>query len=277
MGRVETRRYHRRAKRARTLRRMLLVLLAAAGAVLNWRGNRGGFVAEMLARPTVTPVTADFDRTNESRDVTLAAETWYAIQTGIFSTREAAEQKAEAYTARGAPGVVVQEGEKWRVFIACYGTEAKASAVRERLEERQGVETYLYAWQCPELRLRLGGMAGQLDAVEAGFTLLTSTASALRDMAINLDAGQITMADAISQVSHLDGQITLWEKTVRSRFGKSLPPLVEGMLNVLNNWPERCAAWQKAADATALSAALKSDAMRMRGEIIAWRKGVAGK
>lgn len=275
MGRVETRMYKRKRQQAKRRRWLVMLLLAAVAVILLWKGGHASFISERIGMPTPTPVTADFDRTVESREVTLPAETWYAIQTGVFSTQEAANQKADAYTERGAPGTVVQEGEKWRVFIACYGTETDASAVRTRLEQNQKVDTYLYAWDCPELRLRLTGMSGQLDAVEAGFTLLTSTAAALRDASTQLDAGQLTTQEAVAAVTAMDGQITLWEDTARSRFGKDVPTLLEGMLTITDNWDARCAALQTAEGATALSAELKAQAMGMFDEICGWREAVA--
>ncbi len=274
MGRVETRMYRRRQKRAAWLRWLLLLLLGAGAVFLLWRGGQASFIMEHIGAPNPTPLAADFDRTVESREVTLTAENWYAIQTGVFSTKEAAIQKADAYTQRGAPGTVVRQGEKWRVFIACYGTEGEASAVRTRLETSQKVDTYLYTWECPELRLRLTGMAGQLDAAEAGFTLLTSTAAALRDTATELDAAQLTTQEAVSAVEALDGQIALWEDTVKRRFGVSVPALLEDMLAITANWDARCAALKEAADATALSAALKAQAMGMFDEICNWRNAL---
>lgn len=275
MGRVETRMYKRRRQRTKALRVTALVVLLAVAALLAWGRLPTAFITEHISAPSPTPVTSAYDQTVESREVTLAEEIWYAIQTGVFSTEEAARQKADAYTKRGAPGTVVREGEKWRVFIACYGTEADASAVRTRLEQNQKVDTYLYAWKCPQLRLRLTGKAGQLDAVEAGFTLLMSTAAALRDTATALDAAQLTTQEAQATLSALDGQISLWEDTVRSRFGKSIPELVESMLTITASWDTRYQTLQSGEGATVLSAALKAEAMGMYDDIIAWRNALA--
>ena len=276
MGRVETRMYRQRRKRVRRQRWLAAgLLLAGIAVVLLWRGGRTPFLADSIGQTGPTKAASGFDRTVESREVTLNAETWYAIQTGVFSTEEAALQKADAYAERGAPGTVVRQGEKWRVFIACYGTEGEASAVRTRLETNQKVETYLYAWACPQVRLRLSGMAGQLDAAEAGFTLLTTTATALRDTAIELDAAQLTTQEVLASAAALDDQVSLWEETVRSRFGKKLPELVEGMMAITARWDERYAALKSAADATALSAALKAQAMGMYDDICTWRTALA--
>lgn len=272
MGRVERRMYKRRQKRAKMLRLTVLALVIA-GVVLLWRKAPEGFYLEKLSFPEQQEAT-ELDVT-QTREVTLAEETWYAIQTGVFSTEEAARQKADAYTQRGAPGTVVREGEKWRVFIACYPTEAEAASVRTRLEQNQKVDTYLYAWKCPELRLRMTGKAGQLDAVEAGFTLILSTASALRDTATELDAAQLTTQEVQAAAESLDEQITLWEETLQERFGRDLPELAQQLLTITGNWDDRYGAIQAAEGATALSAALKAQAMGMYDEIAAWRRAFA--
>ncbi len=276
MGRVERRMYRRRQKRTKLLRGMAILAILVAAGVIIWQRLPEDFTME-ISLPEKTARSSVSDDTVETREVTLAEETWYAIQTGVFSTEEAARQKADAYADRGAPGTVVQEGEKWRVFIACYPTEAEASSVRTRLEQHQKVDTYQYAWKCPELRLRLTGKAGQLDAVEAGFTLLMSVASALRDTATELDAAQLTTQEVTVAMESLDEQITLWEDTLRSRFGRSLPDLAQQMLAISSNWDDRYAVLRKAEGATALSAALKAQGMGMYDEIAAWRRAFAAK
>ena len=175
MASSRRRTYRRRRRRARLLR-LAVLLLIAAGAVLLFT-RRPGMLTERIQQATPTPSATAWDKTKVTREVTLPAETWYTIQTGVFSASEAAQVKAGAYTERGAPGTVVQDGGKWRVFIASYGREDEAAAVRQRLGEVQRVETYLYHWTCPELRLRLTGMAGQLDAAEAGLTLFSQAAA----------------------------------------------------------------------------------------------------
>ena len=275
MGRVETRMYRRKKRRSKLLRRTVLILLLLLGGLLLWRKAPSSLGIERLGGPTASPLNSAYDQTVESREVTLAEENWYAIQTGVFSTEEAARQKADAYKDRGAPGTVIREGEKWRVFIACYGTEGEAAAVRTRLEQNQKVETYLYAWKCPELRLRLTGKVGQLDAVEAGFTLLMSAAAALRDTSTELDAAQLTTEEVRTVAKQLDDQFKLWEDTIRSRFGRNLPDLVQDQLSLAAGWKARLAALGEASNATEMSAALKAQAMGLYDEIAAWRREFA--
>lgn len=277
MARVERRMYRWRQKRARRRRRVLALLLAASAvAVLLAWGRKPVFQAERIAAPTATPVASAYDQTIETREITLPEETWYAIQTGVFSTAEAAAEKAGAYAERGAPGTVVRDGAKWRVFIACYGSESDAASVRQRLGDTQQVETYLYHWNCDELRLRLTGMAGQLDVVEAGFSLLQQTAAALRDAATLLDAGELTATEACQTVGEIDGRITLWAQTARSRFRTQQPDVIKQLLALTDGWNARRKSLEGAADsATALSAELKGQGMAMFSEVIALRQGIA--
>lgn len=270
MGRVETRLYKQRCRRTRRLKLIVTILLMAAG-VLIWRFLPPGFISEQITAPNVTPITSEFDQTVQTREVTLSEVTWYAIQTGVFSTQEAATQKASAYTNRGAPGTVVQDENKWRVFIACYETETDAATVRTRLESNQRVDTYLYPWQCPEVLMRLTGKAGQLDTVEAGFAMLISYCTALRDLAIELDAAQYTSAEVLAEVSSLADGMRLWKETVKQRFGRNIPEMVQQMMTLAESWNTREQEISDAKTTTELSAVLKMQAMSMYEDIIRWR------
>ncbi|MBQ2954786.1 MAG: SPOR domain-containing protein [Clostridia bacterium] len=230
-----------------------------------------------LRAATPTPVTAAFDRTVVTREVCLPEEVWYTIQTGVFSQQEAAAEKAAAYADRGAPGTVVEDGGKWRVFIASYGREEDAATVRQRLGEMQRVETYQYAWTCPELRLRLTGMAGQLDVAEAGLTLFAGAGALLRDASALLDAGQITVDEALKTVSDLSAQISLWAETAQDRFGRQTPEMVQQLLQRAEGWTARAKALQEAAASVhALSASLKGHGMQMYDEEIRARRQLSG-
>ena len=274
MGRVEQRLYRQQMARRRLGRMIVLTLLIfAAGALTITRNAASHLTAETIAQPTATPIAA-YDQTVVSREITLAAETWYAIQTGVFSNEDAAREKAELLTDRGAPGAVVEDGEKWRVFIACYGTETDAASVRQRLGENQRIETYLYRWICPELQLRLKGMAGQVDVAEAGFTLLLQAARTLRDTASLLDAGELTLTEAQEQITALDGQLTLWRQTAQERFGRNPPSPIKELLVLSDAWAQIRGNLENQDSKTALSAQLKLEGIGLFGRMIALRQGM---
>ena len=268
MTRMAQRTYRIRRRRRR-VRILLVVSVLLASALLLWRKT----VPEMTltAKGTPSPTEAAYDQDVVTREMLLEEEVWYAIQTGVFSGQTAAQEKAEAYIQRGAPGTVVQEGQKWRVFIASYGSETDAAAVRQRLGE-QRVETYLYPWVSPELRLRLTGMAGQLDVAEAGLTLWTQAARQLRDTAILIDATQISQEDAAAALRDLNSQITLWAETARERFGSRAPDVITRMLTMTEAWLQRYEELLRSgASASGLSAAMKGHAMMMYADMIALR------
>ena len=269
MTRIAQRTYRIRRRNRRIRLVLVLLLLAAAALLLIWRRSKPEMM--LTAHGTPAPTQAGYDQQVVTREVLLEEEVWYAIQTGVFSGKEAALEKAEAYTQRGAPGTVVQDGAKWRVFIASYASETDAAAVRQHLGE-QRVETYLYPWVCPEIRLRLTGMAGQLDVAEAGLTLWTQAARQLRDAALLLDASQVKPEDVMEIVRELDGQIRLWAETARDRFGSRPPELIAEMLALTAQWTQRQSTLAKSAgDAYDLSASLKAHAMELFSDMIALR------
>ena len=275
MRRMERRMYRVKRGQALARRALLAVAVIAVAAGLLARVKGGGFTAQPVTEPTPTPLTASFDETVETREIALPGETWYAIQTGVFSTREAAEDKAAAYADRGAPGYVARDGDKWRVFIACYGEKEDANTVRARLESSQQVETYLFDWAAPQVKLRLSGMVGQMDVVEAGLALRRQAASQLREDASRLDGGGITASDEREALASLDERIALWASTARSRFARPYPALVDALLRWADAWPARYGVLTGALrDPTALSAALKAQAMALFEEEIAFRQAL---
>ncbi|MBR4082440.1 MAG: SPOR domain-containing protein, partial [Clostridia bacterium] len=243
-------------------------LAAAIGVAVLWRAP--AFHVEGLMGVSATPEAAP-DRLVTTMELHLPAVTWYTIQTGVFSTEGAARDKADDYTDRGAPGTVVSSSGKWRVFIAAYGREEDASAVRQRLGEMQRVETYLYAWECPEVHLRLTGPGAQLDTASAGMTLLQGAAEVMRDTAMLLDASQVTIQDALAELSELDGQLALWTRTARNAFGSQVPEMVKLMLTMAEHCSEKIAVLKGVEDPAALSSALKGCGMEQYDRMVSLR------
>ena len=69
------------------------------------------------------------------------------------------------------------------------------------------METYLFDWAAPQVKLRLSGMVGQMDVVEAGLALRRQAASQLREDASRLDGGGITASDEREALAGLDEEI----------------------------------------------------------------------
>lgn len=264
MSRVERRMYkHRRGQvLARRTLLFLSALIVVSGLIARLTGT-GGITVQTVTEPTATPVAASFDETVETRELPCEARVWYALQIGVFSTKDAADAKSGLYADRGAPGYVLADGDKYRVLIASYGDKDDAAAVRERLNSQQNVETYLYEWTVPALTLRLSGMAGQLDVVEAGLALFTQTAERLRDGAVAIDQGEMTLEEGLSAVREMEEQVSLWQATAKARFGKPYPALLEAELALADAWGKLRDELLSASDLTALSAGMKSRAMAL--------------
>lgn len=275
MGRVE-RRMYRRMRGQAAMRRLMLFLTAVvvlAGLASHLTGRQSVRV-EGVTPPTPTPVTAAFDETVNTREITLPAGAWYAIQTGVYSTRDAAQGRVDAYAERGAPGYLTEDGGKWRVFIAVYEEKEDADAVRERLSSNQNVETYVHAWACPSVTLRLSGMTGQLDVAEAGLSLAWQTANQLRDAALALDLGELTVQEAKKVTQDIGDRVALWARTARERFALPCPKVVETVLAFCDDWPARESAILQSDGATVLAGRLKLQAMACYDEAIALREGL---
>lgn len=277
MSRVEKRIY-RRQKRWNALQKLLLFLSAlvvTAGLAARFRGGDELQVSS-VAMPTPTPIAAAYDETVETREITLPEVVWYAIQTGLYSEESAAVTRSQDYASRGAPGLVVPDNGKWRVLIASFGLKEDAAAVREKLSENQQVSTYLYAWACPELKLRMTGMAGQLDVAEAGLSQALQVAERLREAAIDLDTGEMTASEVLALLKDVQSQLQVWSATAQKRFGKPYPDLVAQELALAEAWPRQQSTIERAAreGATQLSAALKLEAMSLYGQVVAMRSGL---
>lgn len=276
MARMERYKQRRGQARLRNALLFLSALVVMAGLASRWK-QRGGLLVNAVLAPTATPVAAVFDETMETREIALPEQTWYAIQTGIFTARDAAQRCADTYADRGAPGLVVKEGEKYRVLIASYGQQTDAAAVRERLAREQQVETWLYPWVCPALTLRLTGMAGQLDVAAAGLELSSQTACLLRDAAIELDAGVATVQDTLVLLDEVDGRMKVWADTARSRFTRPYPALLDMELTLAEHWAATGSSLrQTSGSVTGFSAAIKCEAMRLYAQTLSMRASLSG-
>lgn len=278
VSRVE-RRMVKQRKRRGAMQKVLLFLsaLVIASGIASRLGQGNVLQVSGIAPPTPTPISAAFDETVEQREITLPEVVWYAIQTGIYTDLSAAQTRAGDYSDRGAPGVVVADGDKWRVLIACFRSHEDAASVRERLSEKQGVDTYLHTWLCPELKLRMTGMAGQLDIAEAGLTQMLQVAEQLRDASTALDTGGMNASEVQALLKDIKARLDVWEDTAARRFGKRYPPLLAQEMALVTAWKAHQSAIELAAKqgATELSAALKTKAMVIYQSVIELRNSVS--
>lgn len=251
-----------RKRRIRRFTLYLTLVLIAVGMLGRFRSS-GMLTVDPLVAPTATPLSAAFDETPVSRQIILPDSVWYALQTGIFSDAAAAEKAAALYSDRGAPGYILRQNGKYRVLIACYGSRDAAESVRSRLSEKQSVETYIFEWSADELGMQMSGMAGQLDVVEAGLSLLHDTSVQLRDLASGCDSGEYTLEEGLAVVSGIQSQLTLLRSTLASRFSQPRPAFVTTELSELDAALSLLVPLNECSTTTDLSARLKLQAMAL--------------
>lgn len=276
MGRVEMRRYRRRQGQAAAARLLLLLsLLVIAFGLLSRTGTARMNVAR-VDLPTATPVASVYDETPVTRETQLPAETWYAIRIGVCGSEADAKACAQTYADRGAPGLPVQDGGQYHVFIAAFGQRQDALSVQEHLHARQSVETDLYPWGCPAVTLRLSGAAGQVDVAEAGLGMALTAAVQLRDTASALDQGAVSSQETLSAVTALSMQFDTWGQAVSDRFDRPYPALIQAELALAEEWAAAARTVRAAAGSgtTALSAALKGQAMHLYDQVRIMRGGI---
>ena len=219
--------------------------------------------ATVLATPSPTPLTAAFDETVEIREIALPAEVWYCLQSGIFSSEAAAQEKSLAYSDRGAPGFVSPEGGKFRVLLSAYASREDAQRVKEKLAGQQSVETYIYEMVRPALHLQLTGMRGQLDVLDAAAALLPELAQAWRETALTLDQGQTSLTEVQELAAEQQEQCHVMLNVLQERFLSPMPTLAQQLQALLTQAEASARRVQDAVGQgrTAASAQLKMEAL----------------
>lgn len=105
----------------------------------------------------------------ETREITLSQMEVYALQLGVYDSGERAQSEQQRLTAAGVPCIVWQR-DKMRIVCS-------VSMSREALDlaAAGGNDAYVIKDVLPEVRLRIGAAAGEMDAA-AELIVLPDTA-----------------------------------------------------------------------------------------------------
>lgn len=223
---------------------MLLALLVITGLL----GRNGGLSIQPTARPTPIPTDEIFDETPAQREITLPGGTWYALQLGAFESREAAETQAEQFIRRGAAGYVWPDG-RFRTLAAAYPDREDAQAVRRQLSENHTVDTYLYEITLPQIQLRVKGMQGQLDILEAAFRQADSLTLGLHSISLSLDRQEMSASEAKVQLNAWAQQASNLSLRLKQRFASPVPQAVTSLIALMDSF---CAWKNSLADESAV-------------------------
>ena len=220
------------------------------------RRSGGDIDIAVTHTPAPTAISDVFDETMEQREITLPAATWYALQLGVFENGTAAEQLSSQFQKRGAAGYVWQDG-RYRVLAAVYPAKEDAQSVRQRILEQHLVDSYLYQIDLPAMHLRITGMKGQLDILQAAFAHVHDAAAQLQQISVLLDRQEITVEQACERLESLSAQAEEVTLRMAQRFSAPRHATVDGLLTCLNDLISFCASRDANASATVFSTQLK--------------------
>lgn len=241
----------------------LLLFLSAAVLLsgLVWREKPSELSIQAVATATPIPLDSAFDETPAQEEFTLPGATWYALQLGAFENETAAMQVSEQYAQRGAAGYVWHDN-RYRALAALYPTKEDAQNVREQLESQHDIETYLYPVDLPAIRVRLKGMQGQLDILQAAFAHGGDLVSQLQQLSVRLDRQEANTQEAVQALQTLHEQVEAVSLRLKQRFSTPRHQSVDGLISCMEDYSAFCASLNAQESNVSLSARVKRQAFQ---------------
>lgn len=215
-----------------------LLLFLSAIVVLSglvWRGEKGDISIRLAPSPTPIPLNEAFDETQVETDISLKGSEWYALQLGVFENPESAARLAEEYSRRGAAGYVWHDG-RYRTLAAVYASKEDAQNVRQQLSKQHDVETYLYTISYPAIEIRLSGMQGQVEILQAAFLHGEEMIVLLQEMSMALDRQEKNAAEVKASLNGMNDQLTAVALRMRQRFAAPRHETVSALLKCFENY-----------------------------------------
>ena len=253
-GRLATRRYK---VRRRKMGWLLLIAgiglgLATSSAYLRFMRPLPQTHISAQPAPTLPPEETRADE----RTVTLAGQSWYALQIGVYDDAEIAGREADALRARGAGGYIFRK-DGCRLLAAAYTARADAQAVMSRLKTRHGLDTEVVEIVSPEITLRLSGQKGQLTALTDAFSAMEKLCGHLYQLSLSLDRQETEAAEALTALRSERDTLTELSARLQSRFGASAPAAVLAFKQILDDCVQSLAGASAAKTLTQLGAQVK--------------------
>lgn len=239
------------------------MLFLSALVLLSGLATSGGGDVAIEVAPTATPIPMDaaFDETAESREIELPARSWYALQLGAFEQAEAAEELAARFRERGAAGYVWHD-ERYRALAALYAGKDDAQNVRKQLVERHTIETWLFQIDLPAVRLRVNGMRGQLDILEAAFGHMNDLVAELQALGVEMDRQEKNAEEAKSMMTELRTRMETASLRLKQRFASPRHDTVEGLVACLDDYVAFAGALPAGESAVELAARVKRQTLQ---------------
>ena len=253
-----------------------LMLFLSAVIVLSgllWRGDDERLTVELRSTATPAPSGEAFDDARETREWTLPGATWYALQFGAFESEEAARQVAESYYGRGAAGFLWHD-TRYRVLAALYRDKIDAQIVRDRLHERNDLDSYLFEITLPALTLRLTGLVGQLDALQAALGFGLDCVNRLQALALRLDMQEASAEQTLKELAMLSAEAGEHAARLAQRFPEPRHQTVEDTRLSLEACVAYAGALSQDASAVQMAASVKHETLQMLHRMVLIYEGV---
>ena len=196
------------------------------------RDNSGSLKVEVKVTPTPTVIGRAFDETMTTRQVTLPQKSWFAIQLGAFDSEASAKALADSYISRGAAGYVLKDS-RFRVLAALYPSKEDAQTVRQQLQTQHKIESYVYEISLPEIILNVEGMAGQLDALEAGMQYLNTTLEKFCQSSVSMDRQDLSVEQELTKLAEIASQAETLANVLTIRFTSVKSTVVDNLVRQL--------------------------------------------
>lgn len=236
----------------------LFLLLTALVLVSGIWGKERADTISIQPVPTATPIPLEetFDETMAEVEIVLPAAQWFALQFGAFENQQSADEMAQKYISRGAAGYIWNDG-RYRVLAAIYPQREDAQQVREQLEVQHAIDSYIYPVELPSVRVKLKGMQGQLDILQAAFIHGHDLIAQLQMISARMDRREMDAAEAEAEVQNLGKQVETVSLRLKQRFLSPRHETVDMLIACMEQYMDFCTRLDSQSSAAALGTRIK--------------------
>ncbi len=199
---------------------LCILLVSAAVIYLVGFSNAGTWVAEHLVAPVFSTLgvgdgVLDGGRAEQPDQGTAAAATskllelpalsCHALQMGVYSTQDNAENQSAALQALGAAGYIMKEEDRYRVLAAAYTSDSDLQQVRDRLQT-EGLDSAAYTMSSQTSKLIVSGTETQVAALQNILSGLIEMQKELCTYVIDFDREQYSVSEGKASIASLNSK-----------------------------------------------------------------------
>lgn len=134
--------------------------------------------------------------------LTVKETQYFVLQMGVFLEKSAADEHAAQLHQMGAGGVVLQDGQVFRVFVAAYTDENSLMQVQSQVRA-DGFEATPYITEHNTVQITLEGSDAAITEARTAISLLSSVPSDLNDLSLRFDQEEIDTVQVFQALSEM--------------------------------------------------------------------------